>query len=192
MEKKSVRSATGIICIDPCVDEANGIAIDDDGGHTYVAEAAGGKIQRADLDGANLVDLVVGLSGPTSVALALCEGRMYWTNSGDRIERAFLDGSGRETTVSGDGSPWGIAVFPGDAMLDCNGNGVPDPCELNGNDCNRNGIPDDCDPDCDGDGIPDDCDSGGCSLGDLDGDCDVDLTDLSILLGNFGRACPQP
>ena len=50
---------------------------------------------------------------------------------------------------------------PLECSLDCNGNRVPDECELSGNDCNGNEIPDECDPDCDGDGVPDDCD-GGC------------------------------
>jgi subtilisin-like proprotein convertase family protein len=40
---------------------------------------------------------------------------------------------------------------------DCNGNGTPDECELDGNDCNNNGVPDDCDEDCNGNGTPDDC-----------------------------------
>ncbi|HOJ74101.1 MAG TPA: thrombospondin type 3 repeat-containing protein [Phycisphaerae bacterium] len=47
---------------------------------------------------------------------------------------------------------------PGDASCaDCNGNGVPDACELTGQDCNHNGVPDACDPDANGNGTPDDC-----------------------------------
>ncbi|MCB9849204.1 MAG: exo-alpha-sialidase [Phycisphaerales bacterium] len=47
---------------------------------------------------------------------------------------------------------------------DCNGDMVPDDCELVGNDCNANGIPDDCDiasgtsEDCNTNGVPDYCD----------------------------------
>jgi hypothetical protein len=41
--------------------------------------------------------------------------------------------------------------------LDCDGDGLPDRCELVNNDCDLNGIPDDCQPDCDGDGIADAC-----------------------------------
>lgn len=33
---------------------------------------------------------------------------------------------------------------------DCNSNGIPDECELDGNDCNDNMIPDDCDGGCPG------------------------------------------
>jgi hypothetical protein len=56
--------------------------------------------------------------------------------------------------------------------FDCNGNGIGDAEDLaNGtsNDLNGNGIPDECD-----------------CLGDLDGDWDVDLTDLAQLLANYG------
>lgn len=52
-------------------------------------------------------------------------------------------------------------IIDGTNIIDCNGNGVDDDCDIrrgNSQDCNDNGIPDECDPDCDGDGIPDDCD----------------------------------
>lgn len=67
-------------------------------------------------------------------------------------------------------------VFSG--ATDCNGNHVPDICELTGafcvtgceTDCNSNGVLDSCEPDCNGNGIPDDCDlAAGAS------DCNVDL-----------------
>ena len=44
---------------------------------------------------------------------------------------------------------------------DCNGNGVPDECDLGSGsslDCNFNDIPDECELDCNFNGIPDDCD----------------------------------
>ncbi|UCE60726.1 MAG: hypothetical protein JSU63_03040 [Phycisphaerales bacterium] len=50
--------------------------------------------------------------------------------------------------------------------LDCNGNWIPDECELDVYDCNDNGTPDDCDIinevslDANRDGIPDECQSG--------------------------------
>lgn len=43
---------------------------------------------------------------------------------------------------------------------DCNGNGIPDHCDIEvgtSQDCDGNTIPDECDPDCDGDGTPDEC-----------------------------------
>ncbi|MCK6482550.1 MAG: hypothetical protein HUU22_04650 [Phycisphaerae bacterium] len=51
------------------------------------------------------------------------------------------------------GTPDGDETGP-----DCNGNNIPDECELVGNDCNSNGTPDECETDCDGNGVPDDCD----------------------------------
>jgi len=63
------------------------------------------------------------------------------------------------------------AIGPGD----CNGNGVPDICDIlygTSLDENGNGIPDECEPEC---------------PGDLDGDADVDLSDLAILLANYGE-----
>ena len=58
---------------------------------------------------------------------------------------------------------------------DCNGNGIPDECELESNDCNNNGILDECDiangtsPDVNPtDGVPDECQgipNGACCIG---------------------------
>ncbi len=60
---------------------------------------------------------------------------------------------------------------------DCNNDGVPDECQLTDNDCNGNLVPDECDvpplgdgPDCNGNAIPDECDiAAGTSL-----DCQPD------------------
>jgi formylglycine-generating enzyme required for sulfatase activity len=65
-----------------------------------------------------------------------------------------------------------------DSNPDCNGNGVPDSCDIasgNAPDCNTNGIPDACDvasavPDCNGNGIPDSCDIASGASADIDAD----------------------
>jgi len=36
---------------------------------------------------------------------------------------------------------------------DCNEDGIPDECQLDGNDCNNNNIPDDCEPECQGETV---------------------------------------
>ena len=91
---------------------------------------------------------------------------------------------------------------------DCNGNGVPDICDvLSGTslDQNENEIPDECEPECPGDLDADyDVDladlaqllghygmtSGAAYVdGDLDDDGDVDLADLAELLGHYGDVC---
>lgn len=64
---------------------------------------------------------------------------------------------------------------------DCNANGIPDDCELGPNDCNANGVPDECDladgtsADCNGNAIPDDCELGpnDCNDNGVPDDCDL-------------------
>ena len=72
------------------------------------------KIQRADLDGSNVEDLVsgTGLNGPDGLALDVSGGKMYWTNVGtNKIQRADLDGSNVEDLVtSGLSVPYGLAL----------------------------------------------------------------------------------
>jgi len=70
----------------------------------------------------------------------------------DKLENA-LSGTGFSNIAT-------VTWVPLTCALDCNGNDVPDECELESNDCNNNEIPDDCDPDGDGNGIPDECDGG--------------------------------
>ena len=72
------------------------------------------KIQRADLDGSNVEDLVssAGLNGPDGLALDMAGGKMYWTDAGtSKIQRADLDGSNVEDLVtSGLSIPYGLAL----------------------------------------------------------------------------------
>ncbi|GMU80867.1 MAG: hypothetical protein AMXMBFR47_07380 [Planctomycetota bacterium] len=64
-------------------------------------------------------------------------------------------------------------ILPAVAPPDCNANGRADGCDIATGDSS----------DANGNGIPDECDSA-----DIDGDGDVDLTDLSMLLASYG-AC---
>ena len=70
------------------------------------------SIQRADIDGTNVKDLVTtGLSEPQDLALDLAGGKMYWTDQGtDKIQRAYLDGSNIEDLVSTLDYPVGLAL----------------------------------------------------------------------------------
>ena len=73
------------------------------------------KIQRANLDGSNVEDLIAtgqGMGSPYDIALDGAHGKMYWTDGGtDKIQRANLDGSNREDLVTtGLSNPFGIAL----------------------------------------------------------------------------------
>ena len=95
----------------------------------------------------------------------------------------------------------GCNTYPGCVPLaDCNSNRVPDACEC---DFDGDGTIDDCDEDIDNDGVPNEddvCDftpagaivePNGGVLGDLDGDCDVDLADYVIFTSRLtGPSAP--
>jgi hypothetical protein len=72
----------------------------------------GPKIQRANLDGTQIEDLVTTrLSLPVSLALDPGGGKMYWTTYyPGKIQRANLDGWGMEALVTGLGEPHGLAL----------------------------------------------------------------------------------
>ena len=71
------------------------------------------KIQRANLDGSGVEDLVSGggLDGPDGLTLDMAGGKMYWTDAGtNKIQRADLNGSNVEDLVTGLGIPYGLAL----------------------------------------------------------------------------------
>ena len=79
----------------------------------YWTDVGAGKIQRANLDGSNVQDLVTqGLGIPIGIALDVRGGKMYWTDFGTgKIQRANLDGSNVQDLVTqGLGVPSGIAL----------------------------------------------------------------------------------
>ena len=89
------------------------------------------KIQRANLDGTNVEDLVTtGLSTATGIALDISAGKMYWSNTG-KIQRANLDGSNVEDAIVGSNNapiaPTGIALgIPQTPSLRLNPNVIAD------------------------------------------------------------------
>ena len=87
------------------------MALDVAGGKMYGTDGGTDKVQRANLDGSAVEDLVSGLSSPEGIALDVAGGKMYWTDSiTDKVQRANLDGSAVEDLVSGLSSPEGIAL----------------------------------------------------------------------------------
>ncbi|MCL4708612.1 T9SS type A sorting domain-containing protein, partial [bacterium] len=78
----------------------------------YWTDPGYARIQRANLDGTSVEDLVTtGLSDPVGIALDLAAGKMYWTDAGtSKIQRANLDGSVVEDLVTGIDQFFGIAL----------------------------------------------------------------------------------
>lgn len=88
----------------------------------YWTDVGNDKIQRANLDGSAVQDLVTGLNFPFGIALNVAAGKMYWTDfSNGKIQRANLDGSSLQDIVTGLTSPRGIALDVPSAVC---GNGV--------------------------------------------------------------------
>ena len=93
--------------------------------YIYWTERSTDKIQRANLDGSNIKDLITSVDGlihPNRIALDVAGGKMYWTIDGRRgatgkIQRANFDGTNIETLVTGLHYPIGIALdVSGDKM----------------------------------------------------------------------------
>ena len=82
-------------------------------GKMYWTDRETDKIQRANLDGSQIEDLVTtGLHYPNGLALDVTGGKMYWTDEETKkIQRANLDGSQIEDLVTtGLASPRGLAL----------------------------------------------------------------------------------
>ena len=69
----------------------------------YWTDSGTNKIQRSNLDGSNIEDLIsTGLPNPSDIALDISGGKMYWTDYGtDKIQRSNLDGSNIEDLIRG-------------------------------------------------------------------------------------------
>ena len=85
----------------------------------YWTDGDTGKIQRANLDGSNVEVLVTKLDTPSSLALDVGAGKMYWgawdkDSRRGKIQRANLNGTNVRDIRKGLGYPWDIAlVLPG-------------------------------------------------------------------------------
>ncbi len=66
----------------------------------YWVDRGTGKIQRSDLDGNNIEDLITkGLNQPWAIALDISGDKMYWTDRLTGIWRSDLDGRNIEDLV---------------------------------------------------------------------------------------------
>jgi DNA-binding beta-propeller fold protein YncE len=85
--------------------------------HMYWTDSGTGKIQRANLDGSNVQDLVNQLHTAQRIALDVDGGKMYWTTiRTDKIQRANLDGSNVQDLVNQLHTLGGIAFLAGIAL----------------------------------------------------------------------------
>ena len=88
--------------------------IDPDSPPIYWTDEWASKIQRVNLDGTRVEDLVTGLKSPSGIALDVVEGKMYWTDrSTSKIQRANFDGTHVEDLV-----PTGLLSTPSGIALD--------------------------------------------------------------------------
>ena len=97
--------------------------------------------------------------------------------------------------------PHSGSVYAFHGLSDCQPNATIDICDITdgtSDDANGNGIPDECEcsGDLDGDGDVDLSDLAillgaynATDAGDLDGDSDTDISDLAMLLANYGEVC---
>ena len=80
-------------------------------GKMYWTDVGTDKIQRANLDGSQIEDLLPDRRSPAGLALDLATGKMYWTDAGtNKIQRANLDGTRIEDLVTGLSEPMGLAL----------------------------------------------------------------------------------
>ena len=96
----------------PVTVEAGDSEVAPDASLIYWTDFETKKIQRANLDGSNVQDLITqGLGAPGGIALDVTGGKMYWADWGtDKIQRANLDGSNVQDLVTGLTALYGIAL----------------------------------------------------------------------------------
>ena len=139
------------------------------------------RIQRGNLDGSNIEELVSGQRA-ANLAIDSLNEKMYWSvYPQGNIMQANLDGSGvEEVHVTDPFRIWDIALDLGPP--DCNDNGIPDDQDINNGtseDCNDSGVPDECEPDCNLNGVADECDissgtSEDCNSNFVPDECEAD------------------
>ena len=101
--KRANLDGTDIQLVTGALGSVAGIYLDVAGGKVYWLNHGKGKIQRADLDGTNVEDLITGLSNdPLDLAVDVSEGKIYWTYRYGQIyiRRADLDGANVEDLIT--------------------------------------------------------------------------------------------
>jgi hypothetical protein len=158
------------------------------------------QVACGDFDEDGDLDLIAAQPGSLSLLMNLGNGSFakdleIAVNASGSVAIGDLDGDGREDLAVAGG--YSVSIFSnlwpafacgaGTCDPDCNGNGIPDRCDIATGasaDCNANGMPDECDlesrtsPDCNENDIPDECDiakgtSSDCQPNGIPDECDV-------------------
>ena len=112
--QSSKLDGTDVVDLITDLDSPSSIALDPAGGKIYWAEEGTfpKKIQRANLDGSGVEDLILlGQTDPRSVRLDPSGGKLYWSNDTvGSVQRANLDGTDVATIITGLTSPTGTAL----------------------------------------------------------------------------------
>lgn len=149
--------------------------------HIVCVSRAGG-IARLSVDRNAQGDRTLGDTLDTSLSSTLYVGGMDFM--GD-IAEVLIYSRALDPVEAARVSTYLAVKYAGGVLVpDCNGNGIPDECEIAapGGDCNANGVPDDCDitagvsPDCNVNGVPDECEP----LADCNGNGQLDVCDLMM------------
>ncbi len=83
----------------------------DQGWDRFTGAITESKVQRANLNGSNVQDIVTGLGTAEGIALDTAMGKVYWTDAEvGTIQRANLNGSNVEDLVNGTRTPSDIAL----------------------------------------------------------------------------------
>jgi len=84
----------------------------------YWTNSSAGTIQRANLDGSNVEDVITGLSEPYALVADLPAERLYWSErTTGKIRFGGLDGSGARDLVSGTGGVVDLVVDSANGFL---------------------------------------------------------------------------
>jgi hypothetical protein len=172
-----------------------------DGGLAFSGDAlflsSAGSLVQLDLDAGGAGTVLGPIGFPFVFGLATgTDGVLYGSSNDDLIEIDTETGAGAFLRQLPIGTIFGLSGGTGDdcdgngmidlqevvdgAIADCNGNLVPDSCDIDGgrSDLNGNGVPDGCE-DCDGNGVPDDQDLAGGAGEDCNGNGVLDECDLA-------------
>ena len=140
----------------------------------YWTDGSIGKIQRANLDGSNVQDIITtGLVEPIGIALDVAGGKVYWTDIGThKIQRANLDGTNVQDVVTGLTEPVSIALSIPRLAVDVNGDSVVNIQDLVL--------------------VAGAFGETGEHVADVNGDGVVNIQDLVLVAGAFGAATTEP